>query len=62
MRTPYIRDIVLRPLGKDCKIIQRSSTGMESVELRSPLGEDNKTIPSFKRILMAGRSHTSCNI
>ena len=48
--------------AKDCKIIQRSSKGMEPVELRSPLGEDNKTIPSFKRILMAGRSHTSCNI
>ena len=29
------------------------------MELRSPLGEDNKTIPPFKRILMAGRSHTS---
>ena len=44
------------------KIIQRSSEGMEPVELRTALGEDNKTVLTFQRILVAGRPYTSCNI
>ena len=31
--------------------------GMESVEFRASLGEDDKTVPSFQRILVAGRTY-----
>ena len=58
----YIRDAVLRSVGKNCTVLQRSSKGMESVEFRASLGEDNKTIPSFQRVPVAGRTYDSCNI
>ena len=62
MYPPYIRDAVLRFMGKDGSVISRSSKSMESVEYRAALGEDNKTFPPFKRILMAGRPYNPCNI
>ena len=40
----------------------QSSKSMESVVFGTSLGEDNQTVPSFQRILMAGRTHHSCNL
>ena len=36
--------------------------GMESVVFCSALGEDNKTVPAFQRIFMAGRTYDPCHI
>ena len=60
----YIRDAVLRSVGKNCKVLRDTSKGMDrSVEFRSSLGEDYKTIPSFQRVPVAGRTYQdSCNI
>ena len=43
-------------------VLQRFTKSMEPVVFRTSLGEDNETVPSFQRILMAGRPHDSCNI
>ena len=42
--------------------LQRPSESMESVVLGSSLGENDKTVPSFKGIPLAGRSYDSCDI
>ena len=59
---PTSETLFCDPVGKNCKVLQRSSKGMESVEFRSSLGEDYKTIPSFQRVPVAGRTYHSCNI
>ena len=35
---------------------------MESVVFCSALGEDDKTVPAFQRIFMAGRTYDPCHI
>ena len=57
-----IRDIVLRPVGKDGKILQGSSESMESVEFCASLGEDYQTVFAFQRVPVAGRSYHPCNV
>ncbi len=41
--------------------VRPTSKGIQPVVLRSTLGEDNPSIPSFQRVLMAGRTYCSCN-
>ncbi len=62
LHPPHVRDAFLRPVGEDCKILQGSSEGMESVEQRSALGEDDEAVPALQRVLVAGGPYDPCDI
>ena len=61
VRTSDIRDIILRFLCKRDPVLQRPSKGIQPVVFCSTLGKDNTSVPSFPRVLMAGRPYSSCN-
>ena len=51
MYSSYIRDAVLRSVGKNCKVLQDASQDVNGWNRRSSLGEDYKTIPRPREFL-----------